>query len=145
MTLQYSFLEEVFPGWNNEVTRPIARNSLDIMPFREVTVWWNNEAKSKPTVEVAPPEYTRTCKPFEIKPWQKLRILSDELVVENRLFPFLMRRRSGESRWKILKKIKTLPDVNFQEYLLEELRKTTYSKDAKWVKESYRSPLDIVV
>jgi hypothetical protein len=108
MVLAYSFSEDIFPGWNDEISyRQTSKNSLDL------------------------------SKTFEIKPWQKLRILDDELILDSRVFGSIARKRTGDSRWKVLEKIKKLNDENFKYYLLRELRNTTYSKDSKWVEESY--------
>lgn len=112
MTLEYSYLSEVFPNY--------PRQQDTCIP---------NELES-------PPGYYPFEKILDLQPNEKLRIVNDKLEIDKRKFQNIYRKYTGDSRWKILVKILQSNNVNVREIYLDILRTSTYSKDTKWIEES---------
>jgi len=131
MTLEYSYLSEVFPDYGIEICEdnpPEYRN-----PF---SVECSHLSEVFPEYRVDKPYEYRN--PFELirdlKPYEKLRIVDGRLEIDRRKFQSIVRKYTGDSRWKILEK---LLEYDYDDYL-HILRTSTYSKDKKWVEMSKR-------
>lgn len=77
---------------------------------------------------------------LEIKDNDKLRVIDGKLCIDNRNNQWFKRTISRDSRWKVLKVLKTLferysMDFNDLAKVVRTLYNTTYNKDKKWKKE----------
>lgn len=117
MTLDYSYLSEVFPDYSNSSYPSFYRDNDPI----------------------SPPAYQQ---PFEkildLHLNEKLRIVNGNLEIDRRPLLSISRKYTGDSRWKILEKILENNNVNVREFYLNILRTSTYSKDNSWVEASKR-------
>lgn len=88
----------------------------------------------------SPPEYVETSlKNISevIKPHDKLRIVGEQLEIDNRRVKFYTRMRTGDSRFKILEHIKTnyAPTNNYVHEIIDVLCSSTYKNDKKFISE----------
>lgn len=109
--LQYSSLEESYPMWN------IPKNSHDELP----PIY--NES-----------DYLEDLS-RKLKPFQKLRILYDKLEIDLRFPQYVYRQRSGDSRYKILEKLKEYKHSKSIVKIVELLCTTTYKNDTAFTEK----------
>lgn len=105
--LQYSFLQETYPTWN------IPESSSNELPVYDEL---ENLAK-------------------DLKPFQKLRIIDDKLEIDTRFPQYIYRKRSGDSRQKILEKLKEFRKSPSLLKIVQVLCSTTYKNDNKFIEE----------
>ena len=115
MAIDYSYLSEVFPGYNDR----------DAPSTYEVFFGSSPPAYSTPSEKI-----------LDLQANQKLRIVNDKLEIDTRKFQSIYRKYTGDSRWKILEKIVEIKNVNIREFYLDILRSSTYSGDKKWIEAS---------
>jgi hypothetical protein len=117
MTLDYSYLSEVFPDF------PTSHRQTQ---YRDI-------------IQIPPPAYQQPIeKILDLQPGEKLRIVNGYFEIDRRPLLSISRKYTGDSRWKILEKILENNNVNVREFYLNILRTSTYSKDKNWVEESKR-------
>jgi hypothetical protein len=115
MTLDYSYLSEVFPDFP---TSPRQTQYRDI-------------------IQIPPPAYQQPIeKILDLQPGEKLRIVNGYFEIERRSFSSIYRKYTGDSRWKILEKILQINKSNVREFYLDILRTSTYSRDKSWIEAS---------
>ena len=128
MPLEFSYLSEVFP----EMSYTGRLNNF-FLPEHFIQEEINNK-----NIEDLPPSYENENKIATIKLNEKLRIdKNGDLQIDTRRFQFISRKLSGDNRWKILEKLKELPNNNVINILIT----STYSKDKKWVEEAKKLTL----
>jgi hypothetical protein len=115
MQLSYAFLHEVYPNWGS--------SSVNIQPEIEIEM---------------PPYYGDVSGSLQdlaekLKPYDKLRIVDSNVVIDDRLFKSISRKFTNDNRFKILEKLKEQGDVkNFQK-ILELLCSSTYKNDKEFI------------
>ena len=125
MPLEFSYLSEVFP----EMSYTGRLNNFLPEDFIQEEI--NNKS-----TEDLPPTYENKIAPIKLN--EKLRIdKNGDLQIDTRRFQFISRKLSGDNRWKILEKLKELPNNNVINILIT----STYSKDKKWVEEAKKLTL----
>lgn len=77
---------------------------------------------------------------LDMKPYQKLRVINNELYIDERKGSSIRRRMTGDSRWKVLEIIKELArndeeNAHFLKHIINILINTTYKNDKKWIEE----------
>lgn len=126
MPLEFSYLSEVFPEFihSDRSEFLIGNEAIDL-------------------IEASPPFYTpeffsnhRLISIPDIKIGQKLRINKDgKLEIDNRRFQCIARKLTGDSRYKVLEKLKELSIDTTTKKLIDTLC-ITYAKDKKWIEEA---------
>lgn len=122
--LQYSNLEEAYPEWCKS------------QPDEHIPMFIPSSSRYS---EESPPEYV-DVDPLEIiankiKPFEKLRIVNGNLEIDKR-FPLRLRRKiTGDSRKKIMEKLKTYPKTSPLIKIVELLCTTTYKNDKHFLQE----------
>lgn len=126
MTLEYSNISEVFPNFSYTQKHDFlySPNEINQEPVNNKKAFINQDD---------PPSYEKEISPLsDIKVFQKLRIVNNQLQIDTRRFQCISRKLSGDNRWKILEKLKELPN-DIQNNVINTLVNTTYYKDKKWV------------
>lgn len=132
MTLSYSNLNEVFPD--------ITYTRKDIIK--------GDKSNYHQEIDDVPPIYSESkydeilenlntiVKKF--KDNDKLRIMNDDLTIDNRYFKSIRRRICKDDRTKVFEKLRELYNNYSNEVttILDLLCKTTYRNDKKFIKDS---------
>ena len=134
--LQYAEISAVYPKWEE-----LNQTRVDDQRVRQKLI-----QKIKPFIletiaeELPPPYIVELDHLKELKPNQKLRILKNKLIIDNRILCSSIRRKiSGDSRNKVLKMIGEYidTDLNYEQKeilskILNVLTESTYKSDPKW-------------
>ncbi len=111
---------------------------LQYSTLKEAHPMWNIQSSSKQQEE-SPPGYTEVDYlenlANEIKPFDRLRIVDENLEIDRRFPLSFHRRQTGDSRKTTLEKLRTYPKTSSLMKIVEVLCTTTYKNDKDFIQE----------
>lgn len=120
-TNNYSYLSEVFPNFYKNST------------FKKVEIELNKHNNETPPTYNENEDLKHLS--LNLKEYEKLRIVDDNLIVDTRYFKSFKRKMSGDQRLKVLEKLDTYKKSYYKTKILKILATTTYKNDPKFIKK----------